>query len=1644
MAAAVDVNLSQLSSFTSLPESTFSNLLSNPTSELVKTLLTQISSKALEYETVKSENVRLVVELENAVRTGDTKNRLLKSSVEKGLKEAEELRQKLQAEGRLFHTSTCCLRPSNLKWFVEVAKISLEAEFRSIKASSSSCTAEVLSLQQRITELESSNRDKLTLLESKSKAFDDLASELSEKHKKTLDLRRDISTHEQTIRSINATASSAKYREQSLQQEIESLRRNNEWLDQELKTKTAEFSKFRKEKSAHIAELQRQNNDASTAIDAANRTEQTLRTRLEEVNQKADEFLLQTQQLREEAARQEESFRTELDSSHRLAELLQNAVDTERLRQQELQSQLDETKENAAEQLGKVNAEIETEHQDRLAAENRIAELEVQIERLEADAMLESQHVAVPRTPRPMVNGNVRGTSTPDRSPSRTFSPAPSLLRGGLNFTQLFSEYNSVKAQLEAEKRRNVHLSSTIDEMLQGLAAKKPEFDELQAERDRFQSEVVEMSLSLDSVCKQRDQAKKDARRWEGQVAGLGREGDVLRQQLRDLSSQVKVLLMEINASNEGLAGYSPEERLRLEQLARGELDEESSSDGTDTDRFISQNLVIYRNISDLQEQNTKLLRLTRELGTQMEGEEALTQKNQATQMVEQIESLRQHNERLADEAKTLSTQSQSYIQERDMFRRMLSHRGQFPPPESELGSMFGESVGGRPVTPSRHNLQNSIERSPTSKELADHVKALKEMQIHFDSYRQEAASDRSTLKDQVDSLSKKSAELRAEVSRRNSEVTLAHERYEMLQSNYSMLKNENTELQKRSHTLSDRAAQQDMKVQQVAEDLVEAKGVIESLRNETANLKAEKEFWRTIEKRLTDDNAHLINERERLSTLNINLQTMQNEHEHLDKTSRRRLESQIEALERELNGLKRKLADEAENSRNLNQRREYEQQQSQKRIDDLISSISSTREELASVRTTRDHLQIRLDEMTMEVRNAESRLHVLQSQGATSSNAALPATTGSPLINSNQPSVEREHELVTEITNLKRELELSRSDLDNVKVQMEQYKAISQSSEEELQSLNDTQDQYRQEMDSIITERDAKIQEMQQRFELVQSELTKLEAEFSTLQAEKVDSDQRLEEQKSAFEAEVSRIKDWAERKESEARFHQEDLKVQAEIAQQAQQNYENELVKHADAARNLQKARAEFSQLKLEAIELRTEAESARASLSQSEVSWVEAKEHYEQEILDLKARREDTHKQNQLLHKQLENVNSQIIALQHKQSVNQDTEEDAPNLQTSGHDNLQELISYLRREKEIVDVQLELSSQESKRLRQQYEHTQSQLDETRLKLNQQRRAEENSERNALNHNKLVETINELNLNRESNVTLRLEKNQAQSSLVEKSKLVEELREQIQLLDTKVRELEDMAESQQEDLRMVQEARERFEQRYHDILNRSDAVDPAEFESLKEQLKALQTERDTLLSAKEALQGQVDEIPDQIQKLQEKADERLEESRNKLKEQAKAKSREQTTKINEKDAALRSALQTASEEKDSFKKQIATLQEDLDVARAARDQAQTMQEAAQDETAKARSQIGVEDGQITGDDTENTNQAEILQLRGEIQMARARADEEAGRLTQLQHNFESSQTRGLFLENQLVSSIHDHWRSKLIRDKGYYAAKP
>ena len=98
--AVAQLDVAQLSSFCSLPQQSIDTLLDAPTASLVASLLRNISVKADEYNDIVSEKLKLSVELENAVRGSETKSRVLKSSVDKGLKEATDLRQKLQAEGR--------------------------------------------------------------------------------------------------------------------------------------------------------------------------------------------------------------------------------------------------------------------------------------------------------------------------------------------------------------------------------------------------------------------------------------------------------------------------------------------------------------------------------------------------------------------------------------------------------------------------------------------------------------------------------------------------------------------------------------------------------------------------------------------------------------------------------------------------------------------------------------------------------------------------------------------------------------------------------------------------------------------------------------------------------------------------------------------------------------------------------------------------------------------------------------------------------------------------------------------------------------------------------------------------------------------------------------------------------------------------------------------------------------------------------------------------------------------------------------------------------------------------------------------------------------------------------------------------------
>ena len=610
-----------------------------------------------------------------------------------------------------------------------------------------------------------------------------------------------------------------------------------------------------------------------------------------------------------------------------------------------------------------------------------------------------------------------------------------------------------------------------------------------------------------------------------------------------------------------------------------------------------------------------------------------------------------------------------------------------------------------------------------------------------------------------------------------------------------------------------------------------------------------------------------------------------------------------------------------------------------------------------------------------------------------------------------------KEQELGLQVSELRRDLELSRSEIENAQAQVTQYKSISQFSEEQLQSLNETQDLYRQETDKALEEKSAKIQELQSRIEDLTSELSATASELSDLRTKEAESGRKLEKQKNAFETELAQLKDQDERHATAALYHQEDLKVQAEIAQQAQQHYENELVKHAEAAKALQSVRAQLNEVKVQIVELKTDAESARAALAQHEEGWIESRDRYERELTEVKQGKENLKIQNYRLHQQLEHLSLQISNLQKRSSTGENSIPDDNSL-APGVENLQEVIKYLRREKEIVDVQLELSIQEARRLKQQLDYTQSQLDDTRLKLNQQRHLEEDNERTALNHKKLVETINELNTFRESSVTLRNETRQAQASLAAKAKQAEELMAQVEPLRSEVRELRNEKETQIGEMKLLQENCDRWQQRAQNILQKYDRVDPAELEALRGQLQSLETERDDLSRSRVELQEQVDSISSKITQAQDQGNEKVEELRQRLTDQFKARSKNLSAIIKEKDAAL----QAASKEKTDLEHRYETLHTELKEAEVQRDQAVEQAAASKVSRTDANSQNGSEDGQVNERESPKPSSEAVQALQERLNAAEIRATEEFSRISNLQNEAAAYQSRIAELEQQIV----------------------
>ncbi|KAG2088543.1 uncharacterized protein F5147DRAFT_789372 [Suillus discolor] len=252
------------------------------------------------------------------------------------------------------------------------------------------------------------------------------------------------------------------------------------------------------------------------------------------------------------------------------------------------------------------------------------------------------------------------------------------------------------------------------------------------------------------------------------------------------------------------------------------EIEEMEPLPAENIDAVITNNLVLFRSIGGLQEQNQKLLKIVRELGSKMEAEEreyreALDQE-QSEAMREAIQDLAAQLER---QKKSSDMTIQAYMKERNALKAMLARAER-----SGLHAGINGDINGV-AGPIKNDLAAELE----------------DVQARFEAYKAEMGTDSVKLQEELQQAHHNLGQVNVMLAKANAKIEYLTDRHRMSQDEAALHTRDLDNLTKRNQQLYDRYIRIDIECNQAQQELSEANSRVKQLRNENANLRAKKKI---------------------------------------------------------------------------------------------------------------------------------------------------------------------------------------------------------------------------------------------------------------------------------------------------------------------------------------------------------------------------------------------------------------------------------------------------------------------------------------------------------------------------------------------------------------------------------------------------------------------------------------------------------------------------------------------------------------------------------------------------------------------------------------------------------------------------------
>ncbi|KAJ7236740.1 hypothetical protein B0H12DRAFT_1139991 [Mycena haematopus] len=1376
-----DIDVNTLSDL--LPEMSITSQTPEGIIELYRRLVdlaSKLDVAVRERDEDRADVERIEVELDQALQDKEALSKELESSAEHLQTELEQVKQQ---------------RNELLS-----SQAALQAQISTLSTSQSSSSTEVDNLKRRVEDTEREKRDLVGVISRMKEDSSQREDEIQTLRANLKEARQEYQVLEGQVRELRSTETSTKFKLESLTQQLELSRSEAERTGADLTAKSEEYSKYRREKHAELVTLQA-NFDALTQTHASTQaTLKSIQSTHTAQSHQLTQALARVQDLTGRLAEQEATYDSEARGLRRLVAMMEERE----IKAKEIVDNIERdwvgVGEKAEQREAALRDKVENERKAREEAEKRADQLEEVLERMGRGDL----PVPGPRA-LDLTTDGMMGLSP-------TVAMVSKAQKSGKTFTEVYTDYVRLQEEFARKCAEYDRMDQTLSNVLAQIEERAPILSQQRSEASHLASQLAQ-ALS------DRDSQATLAQETTQKLTRSTRENELLQQQLTDLGRQIQHLLREISRRDDPSIPLDAD----MEMLA--------AAPPETVDGVITNNLVLFQSIGQLQEQNQKLLKSVRELGNKMESEERdyreAMEMEQAEAVREAHEAIQELTEQLERQKSSSDTIIKAYVKERDTLKAMLARVDKGGAPSNGMSTDangFGEGL------------------PPNTNDMA---KELAEIQNQFETYRTEMGVDSVRLREDVIAAQREAGQLGAALAKANAKIEYLSgafflpprrvfstnsyilclpERHRMSQDQFAAHSRDVEDLTQRNQQLFDQWTRLDIECRRATDDLHTANGRIEQLRNECANLRAEKKIWEVC-----------------FYDANILLQCRKppggGEQDSSDGT--------VAAIRSDGQHLRIQLTKERDTVRHISLQKEIEVKEMQGRLDKAVQELSKTRETLIGAETSKTHLEQRVEELSRQLQGNDEKLAVYERRS--SSVAGISQRMDQDLT--------REQQLEVEVADLRSVLKVTEVNLATARSHVQQFREISQANEAALKSVNETYDEYKTSTEAQIARHESEYKAIQEKLDVAEQELAQFTAKYNELQKSFETERTAWLNDKKVLEDTIVDLGTSEKHSESDRTSRETEVRQLEQRAKVAEERSEQAVLAHAEAIKTITGLKQQLSTTQATARDHQTAAETALAKLGASESSWALQKDALDKEVSDLNRRCQDLTSQNSLLHQHLESVSSQAARIRQAAESSTSTSgegESADDADTKLSE-LRSVVAYLRKEKEIVDLQLELSKQENARLKTQIDHLSQTLEDTRRTLSDERERAVETAASAAQHAELVERINQLNILRESNATLRAESENHAKRAKELEAKLKQLSAQLNPAKEQARVAQAELEARNSQMARLEEENRKWQDRNTQLLSKYDRIDPAEVQSLKDQIEQLKAQVAAAESEKE-----------------------------------------------------------------------------------------------------------------------------------------------------------------------------------------------